>query len=220
MVLFADTADLNELKELSEMGLIQGVTTNPSIISRAGSDISKTLLSICKQLPGFPVFAQVSELNPEKSIAQARQFAGIHPNIVVKIPVSNTGLKTIAILKKEGITVCATTILTSAEALFCALAGADYVAPYTNQIDSIGYDGFDTLRETAAMFKASGIQTKIIAAAIDKPKEIVDGVLAGADILTLSYRTILDVCDRPKPLTDYYTDCFMRDWVEAGCTIK
>ena len=216
MKLFADTGDVQELQKLDEMGLISGVTTNPSILSKEGRDAIASLRKICDLLPAYPVMAQVTVPEADGMVKQARTINATGPNMVVKIPATNEGLKAIAALKKENIRTCATAILTSAEALLCATAGASYVAPYTGQNNILGFDGLRTLREIAQMFAAGKQDCQILAASIDKPQDMVDVAVAGAHIATFTYEQLLAVCDKPSPLTQYYIGRFMDDWNGAG----
>ena len=216
MKLFADTGDLRELMELDEMGLIFGVTTNPSLLSRQGRDAVASLKKIRDLLPDYPLLAQVAVPDAKGMVEQGRKINAVGPNMAVKIPATNEGLKAIAALTKENIRTCATAILTSAEALLCATAGATYVAPYTGQNEVVGFSGLQTLREIAQMFAAGRLDCRILAASVDKPQDIVDTAIAGAHIATLTYDQLVAVCDKPAPLTDYYIGRFMADWNGSG----
>lgn len=220
MKLYGDTADLNELKELDEMGLLSGVTTNPTIASQQGKDVMQTLRGICKLLPDYPIFAQVTERNHEGMIAQGKIINTAGSHMVVKIPTTNEGLKAIAVLKKSGIKTCATAVLTSAEALLCAVAGASYIAPYTGQNEQIGFSGIQTLKEIVGILKTADMTAEVLAASIEKPQELVEIALAGAHIATITYQQMMDVCERPEPLTNFYVDRFLRDWNERACYFK
>lgn len=147
MKLFADTADLRELKELDEMGLICGITTNPTIASQTGKNLVDVLANIAKEFPEIPVFGQVVAKDTEGMVAEARKIVTAGKNIVVKLPATREAVKAIKILHAEGIKTCATAVLTASQGFLCATAGADYVAPYTGQNDVIGYDGLVTLEQ-------------------------------------------------------------------------
>ena len=220
MKIFADTANVNELRELDEMGLICGVTTNPTILSREGPDAINSLRQIRNLLFNYPILAQVVATDHKGMVEEGRMIKAVGPQLVVKIPATNEGIKAIATLKKENIRTCATAILTSAEALLCAAAGADYVAPYTGQNNIIGFDGLATVREIAAMLAIGKIKCQILAASIDKPQDIVDVAVAGAHIATLTYAQLIAVCDKPAPLTNYYVDNFLADWNKAGAYFR
>jgi transaldolase len=220
MILFADTGNIKELEELQEMGVIRGVTTNPTLLSQQGQDVIKSLQKICDLLPDYPVCAQVTASDTVTMVEQGKKINSAGKLMVVKVPATNNGLKAISALNRQGIKTCATAVLTSAEALMCAEAGADYVAPYTGQNNLIGFEGLRTLREIAEIFRIGGSFAKILAASIDTPQDIVDIAAAGAHIATLTYNQIVAVCDNAKPLTDVYIDRFLSDWNSAGAFFK
>lgn len=219
MRLFADTGNLEQLRELKEMGVISGVTTNPTIASREGQSLSKTLSAICELFPDKPVFGQVVETEKDKIIAQALKIGDIAQNIVVKIPATEDGIKAIAALKSKNRRVCATTVLTSAQALMAALAGADYVAPYVDKWDVSGYNGFQALEEIIAMFHAANLSSEVLAASIHRAQDVVEVAKRGCDILTIDYSLILSILRIPRPLVDGYVDNFLEDWHRAGCSV-
>ena len=220
MKLFADTADLRELKELDEMGLICGITTNPTIASQTGKNLVDVLANIAKEFPEIPVFGQVVAKDTEGMVAEARKIVTAGKNIVVKLPATREAVKAIKILHAEGIKTCATAVLTASQGFLCATAGADYVAPYTGQNDVIGYDGLVTLEQLCDVSHEEGLPTEVLAASIEKPQEIVEYALAGADIVTMPYHVFTDTFDSPLPLTKYYVDRFYKDWSGAGCVIE
>lgn len=220
MRLLADTANIKELEILKKRKLIDGVTTNPSIISREGKDALKILDAICRLLPDMEVFGQVVEETTEDMIEDAKRINSVGPHMVVKIPADFCGVEAIARLKDLKIRTCATAVLTAAEALLCAQAGASYVAPYTGQNDIIGFRGTDTLTQISRVYQQLNIETKILAASIEKPQETVDFFLAGADCLTLPYSVFEASFTAPGSLTQKYVDNFRNDWDKAGCFIK
>ena len=219
MKIFADTADIKELAEIKELGFLSGVTTNPTIASKQGPDFYSTIKSICNFVPDLPVFAQVIATDKDGMVEQGQRIADIAPNMTVKIPASLEGIKAIAALKQKGISVCATTIVTAAQALWAALAGADYVAPYVREFDNIGYSGMGPLREICEMFKSSDVKAQVLAAAIFCPQDIVETAKAGADIVTITHKTIMDVCKMPAPTINYFVDIFNTNFAAAGCKI-
>ncbi len=220
MRLLADTANIKELQTLKNLKLIDGVTTNPSIISKEGPDSLKTLYAICRLLPDMEVFGQVAGETTEEMIEDARKIDSVSPHMVVKIPANLNGIEAIARLSDLKIKTCATAVLTAPEAILCAQAGASYVAPYTGQNDIIGFRGTETLSQIAEVFKRLNIKTKILAASIEKPQEIVDYFLAGADCLTLPYAVFEKTFTMPEPLTRKYVENFRNDWDHAGCFIE
>lgn len=217
--MLADTANMKELEILRSRKLIDGVTTNPSIISKEGKDNLKILSAICKLLPDVEVFGQVVGETTDEMIEEARKIDSVSPHMVVKIPANFNGIEAIAKLSDLGIKTCATAILTAPEAILCAQAGAAYVAPYTGQNDIIGFKGTETLSQISEVFKRLNTETKILAASIEKPQEIVDYFLAGADCLTLPYSVFEKTFTMPEPLTQKYVDNFRSDWDKAGCFI-
>lgn len=220
MRLLADTANIKELEILKKRKLIDGITTNPSIISKEGKDALQILGDICRLLPDMEVFGQVVGETIEDMIEDAKKINSVGPHMVVKIPANFCGVEVIARLKDLKIRTCATAVLTASEAVLCAQAGASYVAPYTGQNDIIGFRGTETLTQISKVFKQLNIETKILAASIQKPQEIVDYFLAGADCLTLPYSVFESAFTAPDPLTQKYVDNFRNDWDKAGCFIK
>ena len=217
MRLLADTANIKELEILKNKNLIEGVTTNPSIISKEGKDGIKILKAITELLPDMPVFGQVVGETVEDMVADGKRINSAGDNMVVKIPANYHGVEAIARLSELGIKTCATAILTAAETVLCAQAGATYVAPYAGQNDIIGYKGVDTLSQISTVYKKLNIDTKIVAASIEKSQEIVDYFMAGADCLTLPYHVFEDTFTSPNPLTEHYINNFKRDWMNAEC---
>ncbi len=220
MKLFADTGNLKELKELKEMGLISGVTTNPTIASKEGQDLITLLKNITELLPDIPVFGQVVATKTDEIVKEARRIAAVAQNIVVKIPATIEGVKAIKILTDENIRTCATTILTAAEAFLCAAAGAAYVAPYTGQNDIIGFKGVDTLKQICDTIHSAGLKSEVLVASVEKAQEVIDFILAGSDVITMPYHVFIDAFECPMPLTNYYINSFHKDWSDAGCFIK
>ena len=165
----------------------------------------------------MPVFGQVVGETVEDMVADGKRINSAGDNMVVKIPANYHGVEAIARLSELGIKTCATSILTAAEAVLCAQAGATYVAPYTGQNDIIGYKGVDTLQQISTVYKKLNIDTKILAASIEKSQEIVDYFMAGADCLTLPYHVFEDTFTSPNPLTEHYINNFKRDWMNAEC---
>lgn len=219
MKFFADTANLTELRELDEMGLICGITTNPTIISQTGRDMLAVLAGLSKEFPDYPVFGQVIAAERDGIIKEAEAISGTGKNIVVKIPATTEGAKAIHALKKNRIKTCATAVLTAAQGFLCATAGAAYVAPYTGQNDVIGFRGLTTLEELSKAIHDEGLEIEVLAASLKKPQEIIDCALAGADIATIPYHVFIDAFNGPKPLTDYYVGRFYENWSAAGCYI-
>lgn len=220
MRIFADTANLDELKKLKEMGIVDGVTTNPSIIAKEGSDCLAILKGIVDLFPGLPVFGQVTAETKDEMIEQAKKINSVGDNMVVKIPATIEGIKAIAVLSELGIDTCATAVLTAAEGVLLAQAGATYVAPYTGQNDIIGFCGTDTLDQMSDVFLRLGYKTRILAASIEKAQEMVDYFVSGADCITVPYFVFEKSFTSPGPLTAHYINNFKTDWENANCFIK
>lgn len=218
MRLFADTADIAHLEELKQLGIISGVTTNPVILSREGGSCRETLRNICRLFPDEPVFAQAVGRTTEELVSEGEKISSIAENLIVKIPVSKAAYTAIKTLKNKGITVCATTVLSESQALFAALAGADYVAPYVRDIDDIGYDGFAVLGSILEMMSAEDMNTKVLAAAINSPQDMVRAADMGTDILTVSYEAIMAACSRMQPVSEFYLSLFENAWVQNACS--
>ena len=212
MKLFLDTANLDEIKRINEMGIISGVTTNPSLIAKEGKDFKETVHRITDIVDG-PVSGEVSPdaVTAEQMIAEAREIADIHPNMVVKIPMTAEGLKACKVLSKQyGINVNMTLIFTVNQALLCALAGATYVSPFLGRLDDIDHVGVDLVKSISKIFKTHGIWTNIIAASIRNPLHVTDCAIAGADIATVPPKVIDQMIKHP--LTDIGIDKFKADY--------
>ncbi|HKZ61769.1 MAG TPA: transaldolase family protein, partial [Nitrososphaera sp.] len=192
MKLFADTADLTELKELKELGLVNGVTTNPQIISHSGKNLLKILGSIVDLLPNLPVVGMVVATDTKTMIKEARMINSIGPNMIIKLPATIEATKAIPVLAEENIKVCSTCIVTAAQAVLAAKAGAAYTALFTGQLDIIGYKGVDTLRDIVNIYGHFNLKTQVIAASVKKPQDIVDYALVGAHIITIPYQVFMD----------------------------
>lgn len=221
MILFADTADIAQLREIKDMGLLQGITTNPSIAARAGSKLLDVLAAIRDEFPGIPLFGQVVAEQLEDILQQARAIHAIGPNMVVKIPATMQGIKATATLCKEGIQTCPTAILTAPQALMAGLAGATYIGHYTGQNNKLGICGMEILKDICAIYPCEKtIGTQVVAASITLVRELIDAALAGAHIATAPYKIFLDAVNMPMPLTHHYIDAFYEDWTSAGCSFS
>lgn len=211
MRFFLDTANVDEIRKANEMGVICGVTTNPSLIAKEGKDFTKTVAEIASIVDG-PISGEVAAdvETAEEMIAQGRKIAAIHPNMVVKIPMTQEGLKACKTLSKEGIACNVTLIFSPAQALLAARAGAAYVSPFLGRLDDIGQEGVDLVSSIAAIFaNYSDIQAQIIAASIRSPLHVTQCALAGADIATVPYKVLLQMI--AHPLTDAGIEKFRKD---------
>ena len=209
MKLFIDTANVEEIREANDLGVVCGVTTNPSLIAKEGKVFKDVVTEITSIVDG-PISAEVIALEADKMVAEALELAKIHKNIVIKIPMTADGLKTVKQLSAKGIHTNVTLIFSPAQALLAARAGASYVSPFVGRLNDISSDGNKLIEAIAAMFDIHGINTEIIAASIRSPEDVVDAALAGAHIATVPYKVICQmIC---HPLTDAGIARFLKDW--------
>ena len=211
MRFFIDTANIEEIKEANELGVICGVTTNPSLIAKEGRDFKKTIEEITTIVDG-PISGEVkaTTVKAEDMIAEAREIAKIHKNMVVKIPMTDEGLKAVKVLSKEGIKTNVTLIFSANQALLAARAGATYVSPFIGRLDDISMDGLELIRTISEIFATHAIETEIISASVRHPIHVTECALAGADIATVPYSVILQMTKHP--LTDQGIEKFKKDY--------
>lgn len=209
MKLFIDTANVEEIREAAALGVICGVTTNPSLIAKEGKEFESVVKEITALVDG-PVSAEVISLQHEGMVAEAHELVKIHKNIVIKIPMCAEGLKAVKILAAEGIHTNVTLIFSAGQALLAARAGASYVSPFVGRLDDIGAVGIDLIAEIAEIFSIHGIETEIIAASIRNPVHVTDCAKAGADIATVPYKVLIQMISHP--LTSAGIDRFLKDW--------
>ena len=211
MKLFVDTAKVEDTRKANDMGVICGVTTNPSLIAKEGRDFNEVIREIASIVDG-PISGEVkaTTVDAEGMIKEGREIAAIHPNMVVKIPMTVEGLKAVRVLSGEGIKTNVTLIFSANQALLAARAGAAYVSPFLGRLDDISTRGVDLIREIAEMFQVCGIGTEIIAASVRNPIHVTDCALAGADIATVPYAVIEQMTKHP--LTDAGIKKFQDDY--------
>lgn len=209
MKLFIDTANVEEIRKANDLGVVCGVTTNPSLIAKEGKVFKDVVTEITSIVDG-PISAEVIGIEADKMVAEALELAKIHKNIVIKIPMTADGLKAVKQLSAKGIHTNVTLIFSPAQALLAARAGASYVSPFVGRLNDISSDGNKLIEAIAAMFDIHGINTEIIAASIRSPEDVVDAALAGAHIATVPYKVICQmIC---HPLTDAGIARFLKDW--------
>ncbi|MBR6633346.1 MAG: fructose-6-phosphate aldolase [Clostridia bacterium] len=208
MKLFIDTANVEEIRAAAELGVICGVTTNPSLIAKEGRDLNDVIREVADIVDG-PISAEVLSLEADKMVEEAKVLSAINPNIVIKIPVCAEGLKAVARLKKLGIRTNVTLIFSSAQALLAARAGASYVSPFVGRLDDISSEGEKLITEIADIFEIHSIETEIIAASIRGPQDVVRSAEAGAHIATIPYKVICQMIKHP--LTDIGIQKFVED---------
>ncbi|HIV41970.1 MAG TPA: fructose-6-phosphate aldolase [Candidatus Mediterraneibacter guildfordensis] len=212
MRFFIDTANVEDIKKANDMGVICGVTTNPSLIAKEGRVFEEVIAEIASIVDG-PISGEVkaTTTDAEGMIREGREIAKIHPNMVVKIPMTAEGLKAVKVLSAEGVKTNVTLIFTANQALLAARAGATYVSPFLGRLDDISVRGVDLINEIAQIFEVAGIETEIIAASIRNPMHITDCALAGADIATVPYKVIEQMTHHP--LTDAGIKKFQEDYI-------
>ena len=212
MKFFIDTANIEEIRKANDMGVICGVTTNPSLIAKEGRDVYEVVKEIASIVDG-PISGEVkvTTTDAEGMIAEGREIAKLHPNMVVKIPMTVEGLKACHVLAKEGIKVNMTLIFTANQALLAARSGAAFVSPFLGRLDDISVRGTDLISEVAEIFRLHNIETEIIAASIRHPMHVTDCALAGADIATVPYKVIEQMTHHP--LTDQGIEKFQKDYI-------
>lgn len=210
MKFFVDTAIVEEIKKASAMGVICGVTTNPSLIAKSGRNFQEVIREITEIVDG-PISGEVkaSTQDAEGMIREGREIAGIHPNMVVKIPMTIEGLKAVKVLSAEGIRINVTLIFTANQALLAARAGAAYVSPFLGRLDDVSVPGIELVKTISEIFHLYDIQTEIIAASIRNPIHVIDCALAGADIATIPYSVIEQMTKHP--MTDAGIEKFIAD---------
>jgi len=211
MKFFIDTANVEDIKKANDMGVICGVTTNPSLIAKEGRDFNEVIREITSIVDG-PISGEVkaTTVDAEGMIKEGREIAAIHPNMVVKIPMTAEGLKAVRVLSAEGIKTNVTLIFSANQALLAARAGAAYVSPFLGRLDDISQPGIDLIRTIADIFDIYGLETEIIAASVRNPIHVTDCALAGADIATVPYKVIEQMTKHP--LTDQGIEKFQADY--------
>ncbi len=209
MLFFIDTANLDEIREANSLGLVDGVTTNPSLLAKEKGDPMEVLKEICREVNGS-VSAEVMGVKCDEMVDEARTLAEIADNITIKIPVGEEGMKAVKKLSEEGIKTNVTLIFSSLQAVLAAKAGATYVSPFIGRLDDIGHEGMEIVREICTMFANYSFSTKVIVASIRHPLHVVDAALTGADIATIPFNVIKKLLHHP--LTDIGLERFLSDW--------
>ena len=209
MRFFIDTANVEEIRKAARMGFICGVTTNPSLIAKEGREFAEVIAEITQIVDG-PVSGEVISLEAAKMIEEGRRIAEIHPNMVVKIPMTEDGLEAVSALSKEGIKTNVTLIFSATQALLAARAGATYVSPFLGRLDDISTDGLQLIADIAEIFSVHDLETQIIAASIRHPMHVIECAKLGAHIATAPYKVFEQMIKHP--LTTAGIDKFMADW--------
>lgn len=209
MKLFIDSANVEEIREISKWGILTGVTTNPSLIAKEGRDLREVIVEITQLVDG-PISAEVIGETSDKMVEEAEELAKIHPNIVIKIPMTEEGLKAVNILNDKGIRTNVTLVFSAAQALLAAGAGASFVSPFVGRLDDVAHDGIKLVEDIAYIFEIHNIDTEIIAASIRHNLHVVDAAMAGAHIATIPYNVLKHMLNHP--LTDIGIERFLADW--------
>jgi transaldolase len=209
MKFFIDTANVKEIREAVSLGIVDGVTTNPSLIAKEGRDFKQVIHEICTIVDG-PISAEAVSLEADKMVAEGEDLAKIHKNIVVKLPMTRDGLKATKILADKGIKVNMTLVFSPTQALLAAKVGAAYVSPFVGRLDDISHYGMDLVRQIMAIYNNYGFGTEVIVASVRNPLHVVDAALAGAHIATIPFNVIDQMAKHP--LTDIGIEKFLADW--------
>ncbi len=209
MKIFIDTANIQQIKDAVDMGVIDGVTTNPTLVAKEGRPFLELIKEICSIVDG-PISVEAVSQNCDEIVKEARTLAKIDKNIVVKIPLVKEGLKAVKILSKEKIQTNVTLCFSAPSALFAAKAGAAYVSPFVGRLDDIGHRGMDLIWDIRRIYDNYGLRTQIIVASIRNPLHVIEAALAGADCATIPYDVLMDLIKHP--LTDIGVERFLADW--------
>jgi len=209
MQFFLDTANLAQIKEAASWGIIDGVTTNPSLVAKEDMKFEDLIKEICRTVPG-PISVESVSTKTEDIVVEARELASLADNVVVKVPICLEGLKAIKVLAAEGIDVNTTLVFSPSQALLAAKAGARYVSPFVGRLDDISHDGLDLVDQILTIFNNYGIESEVIVASIRHPLHVVEAALMGADIATMPFASLEKLVKHP--LTDIGMERFLNDW--------
>ncbi len=217
MQLYLDTANIDEIREVSEWGILSGVTTNPSLLAREGRDVKDVIEEISELVDG-PISVEAISTRAEDMVAEGRELVKLGDNVAVKIPMIPEGLKAVARLNAEGIACNVTLVFSSGQALLAARAGAAFVSPFVGRLDDIGADGIGLVGDVVEVFAYHDIETQVIAASLRHPRHVMESALAGADIATVPYGVLESMV--AHPLTDSGLERFLSDWESLQRAVK
>jgi transaldolase len=212
MKFFLDTANLDEIREAASLGVLDGVTTNPSLIAKEKAEFKKRIVEICEIVQG-PVSAEVVSTDTEGMCREGRELAQLHPCVVVKLPTVKAGLKAAKRLVGDGVRINMTLVFSASQALLVAKTGATYVSPFLGRLDDISHVGMDLVRDIITIYRNYGFKTQVLAASLRHPLHIVDAAKAGADVATMPYKVFDQLFKHP--LTDKGLEQFLKDWEKA-----
>ena len=217
MKFFLDTADVDEIREANNTGVLDGVTTNPSLVAKEGRPFEEIVLEICEIVDG-PVSAEVVSTTTDEMVEEARGLAAIHENVVVKIPLLRDGIRAVGQLTREGIRTNVTLCFSPTQALLAAKAGATYISPFVGRLDDISHDGMELVQQIVAIYENYGFPTEVLVGSARHPKHVVEAALMGADIATLPYKVFNALFNHP--LTDKGLKAFLADWEKARAIVE
>jgi len=217
MKFFIDTANLDQIKEMQDLGIIDGVTTNPTLLSKEGAEPIEQLKKICEIVDG-PISAEVIGLKTEEMVKEARELAKIAPNIVIKIPMTRDGIKAVKILESEGIKTNVTLVFSQNQVLIAAKAGASYISPFIGRLMDDGQDEVDMLWETMDIIKAYNFKSEIIVASVRNSRHVIEAAKMGAHIATIPFNVLEKMFKHPR--TDQGLDAFLKDWEKLQAQLK
>jgi len=206
---FIDTANIDEIRDAARLGILDGVTTNPSLVAKEGRKFEAVIAEICTIVDG-PISAEVTALDYDGMMAQAHPLAKIHKNVTIKVPLTKEGLRACKALRGEGIHVNVTLCFSPSQALLAAKCGATFISPFVGRLDDVSHDGVELIRQIRAIYDNFGFTTQILAASIRHPMHVVDCALAGADVGTMPYKVMMQLYEHP--LTDIGLKKFLEDW--------
>ena len=212
MKFFLDTALVEEIREGASYGLVDGVTTNPSLVAKSGRKFREVIEEICTIVDG-PISAEVVATEAEAILSEGRELAKIHPNIVVKVPMIPEGLKAVRVFAQEGIRTNVTLVFSAAQALLAAKAGAAWVSPFVGRLDDVAHDGMDTVAQIVEIFDAHGYPTEVLVASVRNPLHVVDAARMGAHVCTMPLGVLRQLMRHP--LTDIGLEKFLKDWHQS-----
>ena len=213
MQFFLDTAEMKEIETGLEWGMVDGITTNPSLIAKSGRAYLPTVQAIAKLVPG-PVSGEVLATEYEEILSQGRELAGLAENVVVKVPLTPAGLRAVATLKKEGIRTNVTLCFSAAQALLAAKAGAGYISPFIGRLDDVAEEGMELIDQVVTIYRNYGFDTQVLVASVRHPIHVVQSAMLGADVATIPFKVLEQLYKHP--LTDVGLDRFLADWKKTG----
>ena len=216
MKFFVDSADIKQIKDLMPTGLIDGVTTNPSLIAKNGDDMAKTIKDICALVPG-PVSAEVTATDSDKMLEEGQYLASLAKNVTIKVPLTINGLKTCKALRAQGTQVNVTLCFSATQALLAAKAGASFISPFVGRLDDIGEKGMDLIEDIVVIYENYGFETEVLVASVRSKQHVIDAAIIGAHVATLPPKVIYELYEHP--LTDKGLKAFLDDWDKTGQSI-